>query len=86
MMQNGTPDVAPGDWLAPIYAPWGGNATAMGKDIDEEAVTTNQWRFRGRIPERKWERIIVAAAARGFTLTHRDFIHPNHRVAELAAS
>ena len=74
-----SPDDA-SDWLAAVYAPWGGNATAMANDIDEAPVTTNQWRFRKRIPEKYWERIIVAAAARGHTLTHRNFIHPDFRV------
>lgn len=68
------------DWLDAVYAPWGGNATAMANDIEEAPVTTNQWRFRNRIPERYWERIIVAAAARGYTLHHRDFIKPEFRV------
>jgi hypothetical protein len=88
-MLNGMTDVpvqATGEWLAPIYAAWGGNATEMARDIDEQPVLTNQWRNRGRIPERYWEKIIVKAAARGRTLTHRDFIHPDYRHDDLAAA
>jgi hypothetical protein len=76
---------AAGKWLDPIYAPWKGNASEMARDIEEDAVLTNQWRFRGRIPERYWEKIIVKAASRGFVLTHRDFINPEHRVAGAAS-
>ena len=86
VMQNETPSpVAAGEWLAPIYAAWDGNATEMARDIEEEPVTTNQWRFRGRIPEKYWETIILKASARGTALTHRDFIHPDYRRAEVAA-
>lgn len=77
------PPEAAGKWLDPIYAPWEGNATEMAADLQELPVTTNQWRFRGRIPERYWERIIAKAADRGHTLTHRDFIKPEYRVERL---
>lgn len=63
-------------WLDPIYAPWEGNASAMADDIDELPVTTNQWRYRGRIPDRYWPKIISAAAEKGHTLTLAMFIKP----------
>lgn len=75
----------PGHWLDPIYAPWEGVGSEMARDIEEEPVTVNQWRFRGRIPERYWEKIISKAALKGHTLRHRDFINPDFRVESLDA-
>lgn len=69
------------DWLAPIYAPWDGNASAMARDIEELPVTVSQWRFRGRIPDTYWARIIAAAAKRGAILPYEAFIHPDKRLA-----
>ena len=46
----------------------------MARDIAERAVTVSQWRYRGSIPPRYWQKIIAAASARGFALTVDDFV------------
>jgi len=51
--------------LTPIYAVWDGNAEALAADIGESGVLVRQWRNRGNIPPKYWQRIIDAAAARG---------------------
>lgn len=51
--------------LASIYAVWDGNAEALATDIGESGVLVRQWRNRGNIPARYWQRIIDAAAQRG---------------------
>jgi hypothetical protein len=73
------------DWLEPIYAPWDGNASAMARDIDELPVTVSQWRFRGRIPDTYWAKIIAAAAAKDHVLPYEAFIHPDKRLAPAGA-
>lgn len=60
--------------LAPIFAPWDGNAEALAAAIGEKGVTVRAWRTRGRIPSRYWVKITSAAAARGWTLNLRDFL------------
>ena len=60
--------------LTPIYAPWEGNAEAMASDIGELGVTVRQWRNRGSIPPRYWQKIIDAARKRGAKLDWRDFV------------
>lgn len=60
--------------LAPIYAPWKGNAELMAADIGELGVTVRQWRNRGNIPPRYWPKIIDAARGRGGKLDWRDFL------------
>ena len=60
--------------LHSIYEPWGGNAAAMARDIDELPVTVSQWRYRGSIPPRYWAKIISAAATRGVVLTVENFV------------
>lgn len=46
----------------------------MARDIAERPVTVSQWRYRGSIPPRYWQKIIAAASARGFALTVDDFV------------
>lgn len=41
---------------------------AMGKALGEEAGTVKQWRTRGKIPERAFGALMLAADARGFQL------------------
>ena len=60
--------------LASIYAIWDGNAEAMAADIGESGVTVRQWRNRGNIPPRYWEKIILAAAKRGELIDWRSFV------------
>lgn len=60
--------------LNAIYAPWDGNATAMATDIEEKETTVRQWRNRGNIPPRYWQKIIDAAAAKGHALSWQQFV------------
>ncbi|MBV2148596.1 hypothetical protein KRZ98_09895 [Sphingobium sp. AS12] len=70
-----------------IYRPWSGNAAAMARDIAERSVTVSQWRYRGSIPPRYWQKIIAAAAVRGFALTVDDFVeHVVHASADTASA
>lgn len=71
--------------LAPIYAPWGGNAEAMAADISEKPVTVRQWRGRGSIPPQYWRKIIAAAAARGASLELELFV-PGEPVPQQVAA
>jgi hypothetical protein len=74
------------DWLDPIFAPWDGNGSAMARDIGELPVTVNQWRFRGRVPDQYWPRIIKEAAAKGHPLSYEAFIHPDKRLIPAGAA
>lgn len=47
-----------------IYAPWAGNGSDLAADIGELPVTVNQWRYRGSIPPKYWQKIIDKAEAR----------------------
>lgn len=60
--------------LASIYAVWDGNAEALASDIGESGVLVRQWRNRGNIPPRYWQRIIDAAAAKGKTICWTAFV------------
>lgn len=71
--------------LAKIYAPWGGNAEAMARDLGERPSTVRQWRTRGSVNPRWWKRIIDAARERGHELTIADFL-PDECSAEHAAA
>lgn len=62
--------------LSSIYAVWDGNAEALAADIGESGVLVRQWRNRGSIPARYWQRIIDAAARREGAITWTDFIPP----------
>lgn len=62
--------------LTPIYAVWDGNAEALATDIGESGVLVRQWRNRGNIPARYWQRIIDAAALRGSSLPWTAFMAP----------
>lgn len=66
--------------LTPIYEIWE-NAEAMAADIGELGVTVRQWRNRGNIPPKYWQRITEAAARKGRTLSPNDFLPPDQRVA-----
>jgi hypothetical protein len=65
--------------LTPIYDIWEGNAEAMAADIGESGVTVRQWRNRGNIPPKYWDRIISAAAAKGHSLEWRQFVAPDEQ-------
>jgi len=67
--------------VAPIYAPWGGNAEAMAADIGEKPVTVRQWRNRGSIPPQYWRKIVAAASARGAVLSLDDLAATAEQVA-----
>jgi len=67
--------------LASIYKAWSGNAEAMAADIGELGVTVRQWRNRGNIPPKYWEKIIASAAKRGVTLSWKDFLPDERRAA-----
>lgn len=60
--------------LTPIYAVWDHNAEAMASDIGEPGVKVRQWRNRGNIPPIYWQRIIDAAAKKGWTLKLPQFL------------
>ena len=67
--------------LKPIYDVWSGNAEALAADIGETGVKVRQWRNRGNIPPQYWQKIIVAAAAKGIPLQWTDFVAPEREVA-----
>lgn len=60
--------------LSSIYAVWDGNAEALANDIGESGVLVRQWRNRGSIPPRYWQRIIDAAAAKGEAIHWTAFV------------
>lgn len=62
--------------LASIYAVWDGNAEALASDIGESGVLVRQWRNRGNIPAKYWQRIIDAAALRDAVVAWTAFMPP----------
>lgn len=67
--------------LAPIYAPWAGNAEAMATAIGENPITVRQWRNRGSIPPKYWRKIIASATEAGTSLSIDMFL-PEDETAE----
>ena len=72
--------------LASIYAVWDGNAEALATDIGESGVLVRQWRNRGNIPARYWQRIIDAAARRGGSIAWTDFMVPDDESPALCST
>jgi hypothetical protein len=67
--------------LTQIYAVWDGNAEALASAIGESGVTVRQWRNRGNIPAKYWQRIIDAAAKRGARIDWHQFVAPQDAAA-----
>lgn len=67
--------------LTPIYDVWDGNAEALATDIGESGVTVRQWRNRGNIPPKYWQRIIDVARAKGSKLEWKQFVPPHEEAA-----
>jgi hypothetical protein len=63
-------------YLSPIYDVWIGNAEHLAADIGESGVTVRQWRNRGNIPPKYWQRIIDAAELRGANISLAQFMPP----------
>jgi hypothetical protein len=61
-------------YLSPIYDVWSGNAEQLAADIGESGVTVRQWRNRGNIPPKYWQRIIDAASNRGARIELAQFM------------
>ncbi|WP_416365847.1 carph-isopro domain-containing protein [Sphingomonas aerolata] len=71
--------------LAPIYAPWDGNAEAMAAAIGENPITVRQWRNRGSIPPKYWRKIIASATEMGATLSFEEFIPADDAAEQVLA-
>lgn len=67
--------------LTPIYDVWEGNAEALAADIGESGVTVRQWRNRGNIPPKYWQRIIDEALKKGAALDWVQFMAPDQDAA-----